>query len=272
MASAEGSKRLRLRRPDRCLVCERELPAGHEAVWHRDLRRVTCVGCELDPSEIFAGDPGASALREYERRHRRREAHAREKLGRLGVVLARVVDEPTSTTVWRQGGQGEVRTAARLTTHLNGSAVRLLHDRRIPSHGQANIDHIAVGPGGITVIDSKTHHGNVRIEHVGGLFSPRRAVLRVNGHDRTKLVDGVERQVGYVRDALRGAGDGTIDIRAALCFPNVEGLPLFRQLTLRDVIIEGPKAVARLAARPGSLQPDDVERIWRVLARQFPPA
>lgn len=272
MASAGSSKRLRLRRPDRCLVCERELPAGHEAVWHRDLRRVTCLGCQLAGLEISAGDPGASALREYERRHQRREDHAREKLGRLGVVLARVIDEPSSTTVWRQGGRGEVRTAARLAKHLDGTGVRLLHDRRIPRHGQANIDHVAIGPGGVTVIDSKTHRGDVRVEHVGGLFAPRRAVLRINGREQTKLIDGIERQVGYVREALRGAGEGPIDVRAALCFPNVDGLPLFRQLTVRDVAIDGPKPVARLAARPGLLPADEVDRIWQVLALRFPPA
>lgn len=271
MGSPTNSKRLRLRRPDRCLVCQRKLPAGQEALWHRDLRRVTCLGCE--PSgEIVMGDPGASALREYERRHRRREDHAREKLGTLGVVLARVIDEPTSTAVWRQGGQGEGRTAARLAKHLEDGDVRLLHDRQVPGHGQANIDHLAIGPGGVTVIDSKTHRGDVHVEHVGGLFSSRRQVLQINGRDQTTLIDGVERQVEYVRQTLADTGEAAPSIRGAMCFPNTDGLPLFRQLMVRDIVIDGPKPVARLAARPGPLQPEDIVRIWQVLARQFPPA
>lgn len=37
-----------------------------------------------------------------------REDHAREKLAGLGVLLARVIDQPTSAKVWRQGANGEV--------------------------------------------------------------------------------------------------------------------------------------------------------------------
>jgi hypothetical protein len=61
----------------------------------------------------------------------------------------------------------------------------LLHDRRILGHGNAKIDHLAVGPGGVTVIDSKTNNGAVRVDRIGGLFSSRRAVLLIGGRDRT---------------------------------------------------------------------------------------
>jgi hypothetical protein len=150
--------------------------------------------------------------------------------------------------------------------------VRLLHDRRIPRRGQANVDHLAIGPGGVTVIDSKTHRGDIRIDHIGGLFVPRRAVLLIKGRDQTKLIDGVERQISYVWAALRQANEPDIDLRGALCFPNVEGLPLFRQLSVREIVIDGPKPVSKLAARPGMLGPADIERIWRSLAHSFPPA
>jgi Nuclease-related domain len=90
------------------------------------------------------------------------------------VFLARVINEPQSTRSWQQGGKGEVRTGERLAKHLDGHPVMLLHDQRMPRHGNANIDHLAVGPGGATVIDTRTHHGTIRIDRVGGLFSPRR--------------------------------------------------------------------------------------------------
>ena len=61
-------------------------------------------------------------------------------------ILARVIDEPSSTKVWRQGAQREVRSAERLSKHLAGTGVLLLHDRRVPGHGQANIDHLATDP------------------------------------------------------------------------------------------------------------------------------
>ena len=187
--SGEG-KRLRLRRADRCSVCSDQLDIGAEAIWHRDTRTVTCTACAGKVGQLFEGQPGASALREYNRRHQRREDHARQALGGPGVLLSRVIDEPSSTKVWRQGADGELRAGMRLAKHLTGSGVRLLHDRRITGHGHANIDHLAIGPGGVTVIDTNTHHGPIRVERVGGLFSPRRSVLLINGRDQTKLIDG----------------------------------------------------------------------------------
>jgi len=122
--SPPPAKRLRLRRAGRCVVCARDLAVGDEAVWHREVRQVTCVGCPLDEVAVAEGKAGASALREYKRRHQRREDHAREKLGGFGVLLARVVDEPTSTKASRQGANGEVRSAARLAKHLEGGPGR----------------------------------------------------------------------------------------------------------------------------------------------------
>jgi hypothetical protein len=119
--------------------------------------------------------------REYQRRRDAREQHARVKLGSLGVVLAKVIDEPASTRVWQQGATGEVRVAKRLEKHLDGGGVRLLHDRGVPGHGQANIDQLAIGPGGVTVIDAKTHRGKITRDWSGGLFVERRIILRING-------------------------------------------------------------------------------------------
>jgi hypothetical protein len=110
---------------------------------------------------------GASAQREYDRRHAQREARAREKLGVLGVFLARVTEEPQSTTAWKTGADGEARAGARLAKLLEASGVGLLHDRRMPGSRSANIDHIAIGPGGITVIDTKNYRGKVHVERVG---------------------------------------------------------------------------------------------------------
>jgi hypothetical protein len=221
---------------------------------------------------VVVGEAGASALRTYEQLSVRRKAHARSKLGVAGTFLAAVVDEPQSMNAWQQGGQGEARAGDRLTKHLEGRGVRLLHDRRIPGHGQANIDHIAIGMGGVTVIDTKALHGQVKVDRVGGLFSPRRSRLLVGGRERTNVVSGVERQIGYVRAALADVGHEDIEIRGALCFIEVEGLPRFRQLQVRDVIIDGPKPVAKLARRPGPVNANTIDRVWRLLALQFPPA
>ncbi len=222
---------------------------------------------------VDTGLAGASALREYQRRHDAREQHARDKLGSFGGFLAKIIEEPSSIRSWQQGGNGEVRVGARLEKLLDGTDVRLLHDRRLAGRGRANIDHLAVGPGGVTVIDTKTHRGKIRRDWYGGLFVERRTILRIEGRDQTKLIDSVEKQIDHVRRALsRVDAEPTIDVAGALCFPNVEGLPWIRRIEIRGISVDGPKPVARLAARPGSLEPDAVNRIWGYLARAFPPA
>lgn len=94
-------------------------------------------------------------------------------------------------------------------------------------------------------------------------------MLLINGRDQTRLVSGVERQVGYVRNAV---GEPAVEVRGALCFPYVDGLPLFGQVRIRDVLIDGPKPIAKLARRPGQLSAETVELLWKQLARALPPA
>jgi hypothetical protein len=214
---------------------------------------------------------GGSALREYQRRRNGRERHAREQSGALGVWWARLKGDPLSTHWWKQGGQGEVKVAKRLAELLDGGGVHLLHDRRMPGRGRANIDHIAVGPGGVTVIDAKTLKGKVRVESVGGLFGPRRRRLRVKGHDRTRLVYGVKAQAEAVRALLAQQGIAG-EVRCALCFASVDGLPWFRRLEVEGVLIDGARRVAKLAGRPGSHTAEEVDRIVRLLAATLPAA
>lgn len=124
----------------------------------------------------------------------------------------------------------------------------------------------------MTVIDSKKYKGKVRVERVGRLFSPRRDVLKINGRDQTKLVAGVEKQLQYILSSLRTAHYDAVDVRGALCMTEVDGLPLIRSLSVRGVLVDGPKRAAALAKRPGELAPEIVDKIWRHLAASFPTA
>ena len=255
---------VRLDRDTRCQSCGERIVAGDLAAIAPVSDTIVCLACAARPE----GEAGASAQREYDRRRQRRHDHARETLGLVGTVLAHVIEEPQSTQSWSQGASGERRTAARLEKHLAGHPVKLLHDRRIPGHGKANLDHLAVGPGGVTVIDSKTHRGEVRVERVGGLFTDRHSILKIGGRDQTKLIDGVERQVKLVTAALTRAGYGDLDIRGSLCFPDPDGLPL-RQLSVRRIVIDGPKPIAKLARRAGPLSTEQVDQLARQLAALF---
>lgn len=271
MAAHDSSRLLRLSRVDYCAVCQAELAVGERALWDPGRRVVTCLNCTLPLPGVEAGNPGGSAREEYERRHRKREDHARDKLNGLGVFLARIIDEPQNTTAWKKGAEGEARAGARLEKLLHATGVKLLHDRRMPGRTRANIDHLAVGPGGITVIDTKNYRGKVRVERIGGLFSERRDVLLIGGRDRTKLVEGVERQIAAVRTVLIGF-EQAVDVRGALCFADIDGLPLLRRQSLHDVLIDGTRSAAKLANRPGRLNAEEVDRLWHHLAQALPPA
>jgi hypothetical protein len=59
--------------------------------------------------------------------------------------------------------------------------------------------------------------------------------------DRTNLVDGIERQLQIVRSALGRIGAPDVHVRGALCFPYPDGLPLFKQLTIRGIAIDGTR-------------------------------
>ena len=84
----------------------------------------------------------------------------------LGAVLWRL-DRDAGR--WLRGAGGEVATACALEG-LPAKRWDVFHDLAVPAPGsRSNIDHLAVGPTGVWVIDSKTTRARVRV----GLFSVR---------------------------------------------------------------------------------------------------
>jgi len=188
------------------------------------------------------------------------------------VAVVRLLGDPDSTRAWAQGAQGEAQTARQLERHLSGRGVIVLHDRRIP--GRGNIDHLTVGPGGITVIDTKSSRGRLQLRTVGGILSPRREQLLVNRRDRTSQLDGLGRQIAAVKRVLAKANLDQVQVLAALCYPNIDGLPRLGQLRARSgtIIIDHPRGVAKLARRPGPLNLQLITQVAEQLARRLPPA
>lgn len=72
---------------------------------------------------------------------------------------------------WRRGAAGERRTA-RLLSQLERHGWVVLHDLAIPG-SRANIDHLAIGPGGLFVIDSKQYRGRLQLDPSGRLWHGR---------------------------------------------------------------------------------------------------
>ncbi|HZU72990.1 MAG TPA: nuclease-related domain-containing protein, partial [Acidimicrobiales bacterium] len=136
------------------------------------------------PAPSVTGSAGSSAQRTYERRssrekRRKEQAVAADDawrsrvkadhplLGRLATAVTpkpAVGPESQATRAWAEGAAGERRVAEVLASC---SGVIALHDRRIPGT-RSNIDHLAVTPTGVFVIDAKRYDGAVEIRDRGG--------------------------------------------------------------------------------------------------------
>lgn len=306
---ASGARRMRLRYAGRCRVCSTDLAVGTTAQYDPAARAVTCLTCsEASPAvpaaglpaspaqapppvgaaagamdadaEVVAVDPvldepavlgtaGASARREHERRKAKRENRIREAHPHLGGLILALTDDPQSTKAWSTGARGEERLAQRLDG-LTEHGVRLLHDRRIPKT-RANIDHIAVAPTGVYVIDAKRYQGRPHLRVEGGILRPRVEKLMVGTRDCTKLVAGVQHQASLVKDALAAAGQD-VPVTGVLCFVEADWPLIGGDFTTAGVRVLWPKKAAQLLTSAGPLTPDAVRAAHVSLSAAFPAA
>jgi hypothetical protein len=213
---------------------------------------------------------GASARREHERRKAKREAKIRTAHPRIGGLVLALSDDPQSTTAWAVGARGEELLAKLLDT-LGDHGVLTLHDRRIP-RTQANIDHIAIAPSGVYVIDAKRYKGRPNLRVEGGLFRARTEQLFVGNRDCTKLVAGVHKQVSLVRAALGASGAHETPLVGMLCFVDGDWPLIGGSFTIDGLHVLWPKAAAKQLTRPGPLGEAQRQAIQRSLAAKFPPA
>jgi hypothetical protein len=270
---------MRLRYAGTCRVCGAELPAKAEAVYERATRTVRCINHGENaagvlpavtasnravPDLVDPGAAGASARREFERRKAAREQRIRTKHPKLGGLILAVSDEPQSTTAWNTGALGEERLGRGLD-RLTCESIRLLHDRRLPM-SRTNIDHLAVTPTGVYVIDAKKYRGRPHLKIDGGLFRPRTERLIVGSRDCTKLVDGVLKQVYVVREIL----EPDVPVHGALCFVEADWPLLGGNFTTRDVLALWPKKLYAELQTEGPLTADTIPEIHRTLAHALP--
>lgn len=272
---------MRLRYAGHCRSCETELPAGVSAIYERHSKTVRCLTCgsapevvtaephtgpEVSPPEVGPGVPGASARREYERRQARREDRIRTEHRRLGGLILALSQDPQSTRAWDNGALGEERLGSRLN-ELAGDSLRVLHDRKIPG-SRANIDHLAVTPSGVFVVDAKLYQGRPRLVVEGGFIRPRVEKLLVGRRDRTKVVDGVLKQV----DVVRGLVGDAAAVHGVLCFIDADWPLVGGSFRIRGVDVLWPKKLHAKLSAPGPLSTGDVRGVHRLLGEALPPA
>ena len=210
------------------------------------------------------GRAGASARAEYERRRAGDEARRRAVFGRLAPLVRLLAGPKPSTEAWRVGAAGEERVGHWLDGEVGGRGV-VLHDRALPRQ-RANIDHLAVVPSGVWVIDTKHYRGTLARRDVGGWFLPRPRLF-VAGRDQSRLLASARRQQAVVAGVV-GAGS---PVQVALCFIGIERALLTRPFTLEGVLVTWPGALARTLAAPGPLGPAESAALATRLARAFPP-
>lgn len=259
----EDVRRLRLKRDDTCRQCGGATPAGTWAGWDEAQRVVVCEACLESGTERHAGVPGASAAREAERR---REEWRREAEIIWGDEAANDTYEDPRSLAFKKGAEGERRLGPMLESLVAGKGW-VLHDRAASRN--SNIDHIAVVPSGVWVIDSKNHRGKVRVRR-RGLFGPVQG-MRVRGRDRTDLVHGSKWQIDVVSSAV---DDPTVPVHLMLALPDDAAFGWFSKSFQLDGVWRAPpgRLNRHILGAPPHLRTDEVERLAARLAARLPPA
>jgi hypothetical protein len=215
-------------------------------------------------SELERGVAGGSARRRATRLRERRIADVTAKHKHVGKLMLALTPEPQSTTAWAKGARGEEIFGPSLDA-LRAEGIAVLHDRRIPG-SRANIDHLVVTSAGVFVIDPKNYKG--RVEQRG-------ARLVVDGRDRTKLVEGMDRQSAAVRAALASSATWrSVAITPVLVFVSADNWPVVfaRSFRFGEVRVVWGKRLGELVRAPGPLDGEAIAAVERLLAAALPSA
>jgi hypothetical protein len=301
---SETRQFIRLRYAARCVNCGADLPPRSEAHWDKEARAATCRTCveatqvtpPSPPPDAFTapqpadtddaqsaveepiqrllerGTPGASAAREWTRRHERREKQVHDQYGRLSGIYLAFTDDPQSTRAWATGSNGEHALGNYLATLDDDATIIVLHDRRIPGT-RANIDHIAITRNGIHAIDAKNYTGKVQRIDKGGWFSTD-LHLYVGRRNCTKLISGMAKQVEAIKTALGQPflEKFSLDVRPSLCFVDAEWALFAKPLGIEGVWIGWSKALGERLRAEGPLTPEHVRLIAERVAAALPGA
>lgn len=162
--------------------------------------------------------------------------------------------------------RGELAIAATIDSAVAEVGGIVLHNRRMPA-GAGDIDHIAIVPSGIYVIDTKGVTGRVVVR--SRWRQP--PLLFIAGRDRTVYLDRLDRQVHAVRDALAGTRHASSSVIGALCFTHAD-LPLLRTLEMRGHLLLYRKALADRLTAAGPLSHDHRVELAASLDKALLPA
>lgn len=167
----------------------------------------------------------------------------------IEAELARAVRDQRA---WAMGAEGERLVAETLAT-LGRYGWMALHDLHWPGRPLANLDHVAIGPGGVVVIDAKHWSGTVTAEN---------GRLTQNGYDRSAQVSGVADAVAALASLFRPEHRSAVS--GAVCLVAQDAAPEGGDLGV--TIVGRAHLPAHLASLPQRLSPYDVADIGRHLS------
>ncbi len=150
--------------------------------------------------------------------------------------------------------------------------VALLHDV-CPAGRRANIDHIAIAPTGVYVIDAKRYRGRIQVSTP--LLGNQKLII--GGRDRTTLVAGLDRQIELVRRALDRQGASDVPISGCLCFVppaglwGEVGLPAMRTLRIAGHPLYSTRRLCKQLNRAGRIAPAQARELQALLAAALRP-
>lgn len=249
------SRHLTLRRADQCAVCDDTLGVGEVAWWDAERRVVECGACHPEASVA-----GASAQREGDRRYANRDHRTRAQHPLTGGLRMALTEAPSHETAWWKGAQGERGVGGMLDQLAAKGSIRVVHDRRVPG-SSANIDHVAVAPSGVYVIDTKRYQNQL----VESRFRRGPAALHVGGSSKPKMVKQMHGQV----DVVRRIFDVEVRIIPVLCFIDANWQLFNKSFDVAGVRVCHPTVLRKWLGRNGALTLDGVEDLNRQLLRHL---
>ncbi|MFC4060556.1 nuclease-related domain-containing protein [Planomonospora corallina] len=168
-----------------------------------------------------------------------------------------------STAVWRGRRRGEAVTGRLLRRRLRRRGYQVLDGRAVP--GQASIDHLVIGPGGVWVVDNEAWDPETEIATYGGRlffgekYGSKEARALVGATEALAGVLGRETGIPVTIEPLLAVHGGQL----------VHGTERRRSVTAEGVTLLRPRHVAPwiLGTARQALDAGQVELLARTAAR-----
>ena len=192
-----------------------------------------------------------------------REARLRQRHPHLGDFLEAMQEPGPVEAAFHVGEQAETLVATSIDERADDRA-RSLRDRRLPEGGK--LEHVAVAPTGVYVIDTRNVPGQVVVDRTRSGPSQ----LTIGGVDRTAYLDALDRQIEVVQTALDLAGH-EIPVQGVICLTKADS-PGLHTLEVRGHLLMYRRVLAKRLNAPGPLDPEAIYAIHQELAAALPPA